>query len=120
MMRIPRSLAAAGVTIAALPDEAWAQASQDFERYGWGPGMMGWGGGWPGMILGPIFMILALAIVIAVAVLLVRWIGGPGQAAAPHQPLSTSPTPLDVLKERFARGEIDKDEFEERRRILGE
>jgi len=29
-------------------------------------------------------------------------------------------TPLDILRERFARGEIDKDEFEERRRVLGE
>ena len=27
-------------------------------------------------------------------------------------------TPMDILKERFARGEIDKEEFEERRRIL--
>jgi putative membrane protein len=27
-------------------------------------------------------------------------------------------TPLDLLKGRFARGEIDKEEYEERRRIL--
>lgn len=76
-MRISRSPAAAGVTIALLPSEAWAQASPDLERYGWGPHMMGWGGGWPGMIFGPIFMIVVLALVIAVAVLLVPMIAGP-------------------------------------------
>jgi putative membrane protein len=80
--------------------------------------MMGWGGGWYGMIFGPIFMILLLALVIAIAVLLVRWLGGPGQPTS-HQPPWAS-TPLDILKERFARGEIDKQEFEERRRVLGE
>ena len=31
---------------------------------------------------------------------------------------SPTRTPLDILKERFARGEIDKEEFEERRRVL--
>jgi putative membrane protein len=67
------------------------------------------------MIFGPLFMILVLAVLIATVMLLLRWAGGQGQAPAPpHR------TPLDILKERFARGEIDKDEFEERRRVIGE
>jgi putative membrane protein len=81
--------------------------------------MMGWGGGWYGMIFGPLVMILVLGVVIAIAVLLVRWLIGyaPGPAAH-HAPPGRSS--LDILEERFARGEIDKDEFEERRRVLGE
>ena len=89
-------------------------------RQDMGPGMMGWHGGW-GMVFGPFFMIIWLAVVIAVVVLLVRWLGGPWHAG--QSPYSSPPparTPMDILKERFARGEIDKDEYEERRRILGE
>jgi len=71
------------------------------------------------MIFGPLFMILVLAVVIAAVVLLVRWMGGPSQGTAPHQ-MPPGRTPLDILKERFARGEIDKQEFEERRRVLGD
>jgi putative membrane protein len=81
-----------------------------------GPGMM-WGWGWYGMIFGPLFMILWLA-VIAVVVLIVRWLAGPWHGMPPSQ---TPPgrTALDILKERFARGEIDNEEYEERRRLLG-
>ena len=99
-------------TVAALSllsSAVWAQAQapSDTERYyGWGPHMMGWGGGWYPMIFGPFFMILFLAVLVALAVALVR--------------LPPARTPLDILKERFARGEIDKAEFEDRRRLLGE
>ncbi len=56
--------------------------------------------------------------IVAVAVLMVHWLGGSGYGTAQHSP--PGKTPVDILKERFARGEIDKDEFEERRRALGE
>lgn len=72
------------------------------------------------MIFGPLFMILVLAVLIAAVVLLVRWFGGPWHGTIPPHQSLPGRTPLDILKERFARGEIDKEEFEERRRILGE
>ncbi len=120
MRRISSSMAtAAGAAVALVPIWAWAQGSSEPERYGHGPHMMWWGGAWYGMILGPLFMIFALAAAIAGAVLLVRWLGGSWQAAGPHQ-MPPGRTPLDILEERFARGEIDREEFEGRRRVLGE
>ena len=103
-----------------LPGAVWAQAPSDADRYGWGPHMMGWGGGWYAMIFGPLFMILFLAVLVAVVVILVRWLGGPWQGTYPPHQLPPASTPLDILKERFARGEIDKAEFEDRRRVLGD
>jgi putative membrane protein len=120
MVRISNSMvAAAGAVVALVPTCVWAQGPSDPESYAYGPHMMWWGGGWYGMIFGPLFMILVLAVVIAVAVLLVRWPGGPLHGTALHHP-PPGRTPLDILKERFARGEIDKEEFEERRRVLGD
>ena len=72
------------------------------------------------MIFGPIVMILVLAAVIALAVLLVRWFGGPWHGMHPPHNVQAGRTPLDILKERYARGEINKEEFEERRRVLGD
>lgn len=69
------------------------------------------------MIVGSIFMILVLVAAVAAVVLLIRGIGGSGYGQPPHQ-LPTTPTPLDILKQRYARGDIDKDEFEERSRTL--
>lgn len=112
-------VAAANAALIFAPGPAWAQEPLYADRYGYGPHMMGWGGGWYGMFFGLLLMILVLAVVIAVVVLLVRWLGGPWQRGASHQ-APPVPTPLDILKERFARGEIDKEEFEERRRVLGE
>ena len=89
---------------------AWAQERGEY----YGPHMM-WGG-WYGMFFGPLMMIIFIAVVVALVVLVVRWLGGAGHA--PTMP--PGKTPLDILKERFAKGEIDKEEFEERRRVLGD
>ena len=72
---------------------------------------MMWEGGW--MFLWPLMMIASFAIIVVVVVLLLRWLGG-------HKPgarVSSESTAVDILKERFARGEIDTEEYEERRRI---
>ena len=97
----------------ATPTVALAQQSQQPD---YGPHM--WGGGWHGWLFGPLMMIVFIAVVVVVVVLLVRWLGGTHHGGAPHAPLGK--TPIDILKERFARGEIDKQEFEERRRVLGD
>ncbi|MGO7674355.1 SHOCT domain-containing protein [Rhizobium ruizarguesonis] len=102
---------AASAALALLPSGMLAQTPADADRYAYGAHMMGW----YGMIFGPLFMVL-LAVLIAAVVLLVRW--PVGSWPPPLTPQGR--TPLDILKERFARGEIDKNEFEERRRVLGE
>lgn len=89
------------------------------QSVGPGYGRHMWDGSWHGWFFGPIMMIVFIAIAVVVVVLLVRWLGGATHGPT-HHPFSATKTPLDILKERFAKGEIDKEEFEERRRVLGE
>ncbi len=91
---------------------AHAQPSQD-HPYGWHGG-----GAWSHMMFGPLMMLVFVAVVIVVVVLAIRWLGGAGHGAAAGSETRSDRTPFDILEERYARGEIDKDEFEERRRIV--
>jgi putative membrane protein len=85
---------------------ALANGAEHASRFG----HMGRGGGF--MMFGSLMMIVVVAAIVAIVFVVVRWIGGQSQGE--------SKAALDILRERFARGEIDAAEFEERRRVLDE
>lgn len=103
------------LTVLSVPGLAWAQPMGDHP----GSHMMR-DGGWLGMLFGFLTMVAFIALIVAAVVLIIRWIGGSSPGAAPPPSAPPEKTPLDILKERYARGEIDKEEFEERRRVLKE
>lgn len=81
---------------------------------------MMWGGsewGGFGMVLGPIFMILILIGIIAAIIYLLRLSGAVGPAVTSH---AAQDRALVLLKERYAKGEIDSTEFTERKKLLGD
>jgi putative membrane protein len=92
---------AAPTLAAASPGENWQE----------GYGHMMWGGGYG--IFGGLMMILFWVIVIALIVFAVKWFndnqggGNRGKRDA-----------LEILRERFASGEIDEEEFDRRRKAL--
>lgn len=99
-----------------LPVVLWgipAQAQGLDGRDWWHPA---WG--WGHMMFGGLMMIVFWGGVILLIALLFRWIGG-GRDDGRHG-TSSRLTALDILKERFAKGEIDKQEYEERRKCLKE
>jgi putative membrane protein len=99
------------------PSAALAQTASPDRYYVHGPQMMWGDGGWAMFFFGPLFMILVIIAVVAGVVLLARGLGGGLHLGTPPPPSNRA---LDILKERFARGEIDGAEYEERRKVLGE
>ena len=69
---------------------------------------MFWGG------VGSIFMIIVWALIIVGIVYLIKW--SLGQSGG--SPATRGNTPLEILKERYAKGEINKQEFEEKKKDL--
>ncbi|MGH7239197.1 MAG: SHOCT domain-containing protein [Candidatus Saccharimonadales bacterium] len=64
--------------------------------------------------MGFVFMLLMLAIVIIGVILIVRYIFHHSVGVGGNR----EDTALDILGKRYASGEIDKDEFEEKRKVL--
>lgn len=87
-------------------------------RYGdWhmGPGMMGgWGMGW----FGGIFMIVFWILILVGLVFVIRWlvqVTGKKDESGRHASRA-----LEILKERYARGEIDDAQFKAMKQNLGD
>ncbi len=80
---------------------------------GWGmmgPGMMG---GFGTMWLMPVFWIVILGLIIWAVVALVRGLSGPKGPGT-----SKAESALEILKRRYALGEIGKEEYEDKKKDL--
>lgn len=81
----------------------------------WGGGWHdGWG--WGHMFFGSFMMLLFWGGLIILIVLAVRMMGR--KPAQGSDGSAQGNRALEILEERFARGEIDKEEFEERKQLL--
>lgn len=91
---------------------------------GWGGngwmmnGGYGGGWGWVGWIVTAVVLVLIFAALITAVVFAVRYFSGDGHRGpgSPQQARSAE----DVLAERFARGEIEEDEYRRRMTALHE
>ena len=94
--------------IVATPAVAWAQ--ERIYEWGWGMHPMGWM--WGAWGIGMMFVMLVFwGLVIVGIVLGIRWLARQGR-----EPRSDSA--LEILRQRYARGEINKEEFDAKRRDL--
>lgn len=76
----------------------------------------GWGG-WH-----PFFWLVGGVLLVVGLVVIVLWVTSSSRHPAPPPPAPrdpSRPTPEDILRERFARGEITEEEFERARKVLG-
>ncbi len=89
-------LATAGLTQAALAD---SRLGGEGYHHMWGDGVSM-------MFMGPVMMIVLLAVIVVIAVLAVRWLLPNSASASPAA--SSARTILDA---RFARGEIEAEDY---------
>ncbi len=73
--------------------------------------MWWWNGYWPMHVFGPLMMLLFFVLCGTMMFFMMRGMMGTGGKA-------DSRYTLDILKQRFARGEISQAQYEEQRRVL--
>lgn len=90
------------------PSHVLVQAQERVYDWGWGMHPMWWGAWGFGMML---MMLLFWVLVIVGVVVGIRWLVGQGKELR-------SDSALEVLRQRYARGEINKEEFEAKKKDL--
>ncbi|NOX33702.1 MAG: SHOCT domain-containing protein [Deltaproteobacteria bacterium] len=70
--------------------------------------MMGAGMGW--------MMFLFWGLVLGILILVIRWVVNLPKEE--ERPLGTQKTAIEILKDRFAKGEIDITEFESKKQVI--
>lgn len=118
---LKRLFAACGMSVYPVAAALAQTTDNDIPRYwhhGWG--MMGGSGymGGFGMIFGSLVMILLVVVIIAGVAFVLRHSGFAGMAGGQVSGQANGDRAMSILKERFAKGEIDAKEFDERRRLL--
>jgi len=91
--------------------------------WSWWDCMQWWNSAWDGTMPWPMFLpmlwpIVMIAGVVVLVILLMR--GGRTETPTIWRRDASRQTPFEILGERFARGEIDRREYEERKGLLSQ
>ncbi len=83
--------------------------------------MWGYSFSWGGMLLIILSMALWIALLVVLVWALINWLTRKSSATFPPStgPTPSTPTALEILQQRYARGEIDTATFDQMRELLG-
>jgi putative membrane protein len=91
----------------AYPYAGYSRIRQVNKMYGYDHNMFGFGAFW---------MIIIWIIIIVALVLLIKSLVGKGSSGSGEK--SDGPSAMEILKRRYASGEISKEEFEQKKKDL--